>query len=316
MKIAITSGKSLVGSFLIANAIIIVALSAFIQTGSADKGVPPFENICRRGDIYEVTGYWSCARCSEWCRSECRRMGSSSITQQTCTPYSLGTYTGFECVCCCNDIRPPGTHNAPPSVPLPPTRPNFGKNMCTGDQKYVEIFHNSSSDCALKSLCERKCTSIGGSSVRTECMGNAHNTGDGIANEWYEQCCCDMPPPPPPPSPPPPSSPPPPPSPPPPSPSPPPPSPPPPSPPPPPPSPPPPSPPPPPPSPPPPSPSPPPPSPPPPSPPPPPICPESCCPAEIEVPVPGQEPCRYGILPRARMPSLPHAPGSLSFAAI
>ncbi|KAI3983103.1 hypothetical protein MKX01_035384 [Papaver californicum] len=145
---------------------------------------------------------------------------------------------------------------------------------------------------ALLNLCQRKCTEIGGSGVRTECMGDAYNTGDGIAREWYEQCCCNMPPPPPPPSPPPPSPSPQSPSPPHPSPSQPP------------------S------SPPPPSPSPAPPSPPPPSPPPPPpICPESCCPAEIEVPVPGQEPCRNGLLPRAPMPSLTHAPGSLSFAA-
>ncbi|KAI3925286.1 hypothetical protein MKX01_035403 [Papaver californicum] len=299
MKIAITSGKSLVGSCcLIANAIIIfIALSAFIQPGSADEGVPPFGNICRPGDIYEVTGWGGCSKCTEWCTSECKRMGSSSVAIDQCKPFTLGTYRGYECMCCCKDFRPPGTHNAPPSVPLPPTRPNFGKNICTADQKYVEIFHKSSSDCALKSLCHRKCTEIGGSSVRTECMGNAHATGDGVAKEWYEQCCCKLPPPsPPPPSPPPPSPPP--------------------SPPPPPPSPPPPSPPPPPPSPPPPSPPPPPPSPPPPSSPPPPISPESCCPAEIEVLVPGQEPCRYRLLPRASMPSLPHAPGSLSFTAI
>ncbi|KAI3949661.1 hypothetical protein MKW92_025832 [Papaver armeniacum] len=152
------------------------------------------------------------------------------------------------------------------------------------------ILIKCSSDCALKSLCERKCTEIGGSSVRTECMGNAHATGDGIAKEWYEQCCCKpSPPPPPPPSPPPPSPPPPPP-----------------------PSPPPPSPPPPPPSPPPPSPYPPPPSPPPPSPPPPPICPETC-PAEIEIPVPGKKPCRYKLLPQEPVLSLPHAPASLLY---
>ncbi|KAI3907836.1 hypothetical protein MKW92_031086, partial [Papaver armeniacum] len=245
-------------------------------TGSADKGVRPFGNICSSGDIYEVTGWASCAKCTEWCRSECTRMGSSSIANEKCTHYSINQYTGYECMCCCKDFRPPGTdHKAPPSTPLPPTRPNFGKNICTGDQKYVEIFHTSSSDCALKSLCERKCLEMGGSSVRTECMGNAHGTGDGIAKEWYEQCCCKTSPPPPPPSPPPPSPPPqsppppPPPSPPPPSPPPPPPSP----------------------SPPP----PPPPSPPPPS--PPPICPETRCPANIEVPVAGQQPCRYRLLP-------------------
>ncbi|KAI3847866.1 hypothetical protein MKX03_002336 [Papaver bracteatum] len=57
-------------------------------------------------------------------------------------------------------------------------------------------------------------------------------------------------------------------------------------------------------------------SPPSPSPPRPPICPEPCCPTEIQVPVPGHEPCRYGLLPRAPLSSLPHTPGSMLFAAI
>ncbi|XP_026430063.1 wiskott-Aldrich syndrome protein homolog 1-like isoform X2 [Papaver somniferum] len=46
----------------------------------------------------------------------------------------------------------------------------------------------------------------------------------------------------------------------------------------------------------------------------PPWPPEACCSKEIEVSTPGQEPCRYGLLPRR--PPLPSLPGSFLFAAI
>ncbi|XP_026390851.1 formin-like protein 14 [Papaver somniferum] len=194
---------------------IIICLIAITERTSARE----YENICARGDMYEVTGHGTCALCTNWCKSECSRMGSSSVVEDKCAPTLVPGAVGFECFCCCKNIRPLSTPPpppsppsssksppSPPSSPSPPPPPNFAKNICPQDQTYMEIFHTNSGDCALKPLCAAKCAEIGASSERTECMGNAHNTGNGRALKWYEQCCCKPLPPTPPPSPPLPSS--------------------------------------------------------------------------------------------------------------
>ncbi|KAI3852341.1 hypothetical protein MKW92_007524 [Papaver armeniacum] len=270
---------------------------------------PTPQSICKAGDIYSELRQFDtsdCQLCEDDCQDECVSMGSI-LTKQVCEQET----DSLLCKCCCagtpsppspsppspstppspssppslpppSPMTPPQSPPSPsPSPPLPtPTPPP--QSICKAGDIYSELRQFDTSDCQLcEDDCQAECVSMGSTLTKQVC--------EQETDSLLCKCCCAGTPSPPSPSPPSPSTPP--------SPS----------------------------SPPslpPPSPmmppqSPPSPSPAPPSPPPPtPICPEPCCPAEIEVPVPGQEPCRYGLLPRAPMPSLPHAPGSLLFAAI
>ncbi|XP_026429560.1 extensin-like [Papaver somniferum] len=266
---------------------------------------PPPQSICKAGDIYSELRQFDttdCQLCEDDCQAECVSMGCT-LTKQVCEQ----EIDSLLCKCCCagtlsppspppspsspptpSSPSPPSPSPRPPSPSLPspppplptPTPPSPPpQSICKAGDIYSELRQFDTSDCQLcEDDCQAEYVSMGIKLTKQVCDQETHSL--------LCKCCCAGTPPTPSPSPPPPT----------PSPSP--------------------------------SPSPPsspPPSPmtppqsppsPSPSPPPPPICPEPCCPAEIEIPVPGQEPCRYGILPRAPMPSLPHTPGSLLFAAI
>ncbi|XP_026440653.1 proline-rich protein 36-like [Papaver somniferum] len=260
---------------------------------------PPPQSICKLGDIYSELRQFDtsdCQLCEDDCQAECVSMGST-LTKQVCEQET----DSLLCKCCCAGTPPPSSPSPPPPSPSPrppsPPSPSLSppfptpspppsptpaspppQSICRPGDIYSELRQFDTDDCQLcEEDCQSECVSMGSTLTKQVC--------EQETDSLLCKCCCAGISPPPSPSPPspsrPPASSPPPPSPLPPSPSPP-------------------------------SPSPSPPSPPP----PPPICPEPCCPAEIEVPVPGQEPCRYGLLPRAPMPSLPQAPGSFLFAAI
>ncbi|KAI3864777.1 hypothetical protein MKX03_034989 [Papaver bracteatum] len=154
--------------------------------------VSAWQSICAPGVDYIERNYKpipgdKCSSCKTWCNSKCSSIDLFMI-QTECRLVG----EDMDCQCCCGKVAPTGPPPPPATTPFSPgdiDDPKYQANICTPEQKFIQIPREQAKDCPWNPQCEAKCKEQGRSSARSECLGSSRDFKEG-SYVWLEHCCC------------------------------------------------------------------------------------------------------------------------------